>query len=371
MGIERMQDGIYKVKARIRVNGKIVQKQTTLTGSTRERAKAALEKMKAELRALTTGGSLTVIELKTFGDLLKIFKKKREQCSDSHMNKIISLENELGGIGLPFFPDRFEQYLQILKTTNSETTERPRSNACINRLVEIVRAAFNMGVALNLVGNNPITKVRFPKLKELPRDIVLSEADRLRLLNVISQEAPHLTAIVHFALQVPCRRSELVNMTKADLDLIHGAIRVKAEIAKNDRGCWKPIPPDMTSYFRSLPKETEYLFFRKITNKKKGTIRYAGLGDFKKTWKYCLEEAGLTGFHFHDTRHIAATALIDNGTPEQAVMTVANWKTNMLRNYYHREPKKVLELVRFTWRCENDVKTPKASALKKAEICMI
>jgi hypothetical protein len=45
---------------------------------------------------------------------------------------------------------------------------------------------------------------------------------------------------------------------------------------------------------------------------------------------------------------MAATALIDNGTPEQAVMTVVNWKTNMLRNYYHQEPKKALELVRFS-----------------------
>ena len=60
-----------------------------------------------------------------------------------------------------------------------------------------------------------------------------------------------------------------------------------------------------------------------------------------------MKLAGLQGFHFHDTRHISASALVNNGTPEQVVMTVANWRTNMLRNYYHREPKKALELVRF------------------------
>jgi integrase len=353
----------YKVKARLRINGKIVQKQCTLTGS-REEAKALLEKMKAELRVTDSAGrSLKVIELRTFGDLLKIFKEKREQCSAFHMNKIKSLERELGSLDLPFFPERFEQYLRTLKTTNSEVTGRPRSNACINRIVEIVRAAFNMAVSLDLLKVNPITKARFPRLKEFARDVVLSEADRLRLLNVIDQEAPHLSAIVRYAMLVPCRRSELVNMAKDDLDLIHGAIRVKAMTAKNDRGCWKPIPPDMITYFRNLPKETDYLFFRKIENRKKGSIRYAGLGDFKKIWTSCLEKAGLNGFHFHDTRHMAATALIDNGTPEQAVMAVANWKTNMLRNYYHREPKKALELVRFNRYCENTVKTSNASAL--------
>ena len=60
---------------------------------------------------------------------------------------------------------------------------------------------------------------------------------------------------------------------------------------------------------------------------------------------------------------MAATALIDNGTPEQVVMTVANWKTNMLRTYYHREPKSALNLVRFNRECEDAVKTPKTFAL--------
>jgi integrase len=362
MGIERMQDGVYKVKARLRVNGKIVQKQCTLTGS-REEAKALLEKMKAELRATDNAGrSLTIIELKTFGDLLKIFREKREQCSASHLHKIRLLERELGKADLRAFPDRFEGWLKVLRTTNSDITSRPRSNACINRLTEIVRATFNMGVALGLLPGNPISKVRFPRLKELPRDMVLTDQAYLRLLNAIDEEAPHLKMLVLYAMQVPCRRSELVNMTKADLDLIHGSIRVKADIAKNDRGCFKPIPPNMLSYFRNLPNETDFLFYKKIENKKKKTVRYTGIGDFKKPWKVCLEKAGLTGFHFHDTRHMAATALIDNGTPEQAVMTVANWKTNMLRNYYHREPRKALELVRFSKECENNVKTSKASA---------
>jgi hypothetical protein len=60
---------------------------------------------------------------------------------------------------------------------------------------------------------------------------------------------------------------------------------------------------------------------------------------------------------------MAATALIDNGTPEQVVMTVANWKTNMLRNYYHREPKKALELVRFGSNLGHFLDTPMKQAM--------
>jgi integrase len=205
-----------------------------------------------------------------------------------------------------------------------------------------------MGVALNLIKSNPISKVRFPRLKELPRDVVLNSFDIQRLLNKVETEAPHLNAILRYALKVPCRKSELVKMKKDDLDMIHNAIRVKAGNSKNDMPCWKPIPPDMVSYFRTLPKETDYLFYRMEEEKKTGAIKYYGLGNFQRSWRRCLRLAGLSFFHFHDTRHISATALIDNGTPEQTVMAVANWKTNMLRSYYHREPKQALQLVRFT-----------------------
>jgi hypothetical protein len=39
--------------------------------------------------------------------------------------------------------------------------------------------------------------------------------------------------------------------------------------------------------------------------------------------------------------------MVDNGTPEQVVMSAAGWKTNMLRTYYSRGDKKALGLVRF------------------------
>jgi len=59
MGIRRISEGTYKVRARIRLRGRIIQKQRTLTG-TREESKALYEKMKAMIRAEDAGGSLTI-----------------------------------------------------------------------------------------------------------------------------------------------------------------------------------------------------------------------------------------------------------------------------------------------------------------------
>lgn len=52
-------------------------------------------------------------------------------------------------------------------------------------------------------------------------------------------------------------------------------------------------------------------------------------------------------FLFHDTRHISAATLVDNGTPKQVVMRVTGWKTNMLLTYHSRSDRKALGLVRF------------------------
>jgi integrase len=109
--------------------------------------------------------------------------------------------------------------------------------------------------------------------------------------------------------------------------------------------------------FQAIPSGCKYVFYRQDKN------GYHGLGDFKNAWRRCLKIAGVNNFRFHDTRHCSASALIDNGTPEQVVMSIAGWKTNMLRVYYNREPKKTLDLVRFDRKCDSAVIEPKAEAV--------
>jgi len=54
-----------------------------------------------------------------------------------------------------------------------------RSAASINRLLEIVKAAFNYGVKLDIIAKNPITSARFPKSEEKARDRYLTNDERL------------------------------------------------------------------------------------------------------------------------------------------------------------------------------------------------
>ncbi|MBD3391646.1 MAG: tyrosine-type recombinase/integrase [Chitinivibrionales bacterium] len=213
----------------------------------------------------------------------------------------------------------------------------------MNHYTTWAKAILNYAVRFGLIEKNPIR--HFEKLREVARDVVLNEIDRQRLLNVVDREAPHLSAVLRFALQVPCRRSELVNMKRDALDLFNNCIRVRCGTMKNKNlAAYKPIPPDMLDYFRNLPSDTDYLFYRRDRD---GVCR--GLGDFKRAWGRCLRLAGIKGLHFHDSRHMSATELLNNGTPEGVVVEIAGWTSNaMLRTYYHRAGVQSLNLVRFS-----------------------
>jgi integrase len=333
-GLQPIGDDQWKIVCRIRMNGKIIQRRQTIKG-TKEQARELLARFKREIREGRAASSLT--EIKTFGEALSFYLERNDPGrSKPYFTRLLA---DLGNVSLLVLGDRFDKYLQLLKSTIGFRTGKPIAAGTINQYLFRSKAALNFCVKHGLLTENPLN--RFTKLKETPRDVILSEIDKQRLLNVIEKEAPHLSAITRFALQVPSRRSELVQMTVDDLDLFNNAIRVRNGETKNGAGLWKPIPPDMREYFRIIPPGCKFLFYRQDKN------GFHGLGDFKKAWRRCLRIARISDFRFHDTRHCSASALVDNGTPEQVVMSIAGWKTNMLRVYYNRDPKRTLDLVRF------------------------
>lgn len=332
MGIFKIAPNLFRIKARVKRKGLDLRKQEQFQGT-----KAEAEIRYAELVKSLRGDKP---KAKTFGDLLTAYAESRPPVgSVASVFKMVS--RDLSGVALPELGSALERYYGLLKLTRSRKTGERLTVSALNRARSLINAVLNQAVTLGKLEKNPLHAGLWPKGKEIPRDRFLTPVEASRLLNVIESEAPHLLAITRFALQVPCRKSELVAMTRDDLDLFHNAIRVHNGTTKNEDGAWKPIPPDMVAYFRALPPETPFLFFRKVGG------RYLPLGDFKKAWDRCKRLAGISNFHFHDTRHISATNMVDAGTPERAVMKVAGWRTNMLSTYYSSSSRQALTLVKF------------------------
>jgi integrase len=342
MGIKQVTPGLWRLDINAKVQGKQFRRREDFSGNRRAAVERCFE-IKKELKAHAKAEncSLTLSEMVNFGQSLDwYFRVKKENLvSPSSFER---MKTDLGNVRLSEIGRKFKEYWLCLRRTRSKQTGDFLSPSTVNHYTVMAKAALNMCMKDGLIENNPLRHVEI--LKVIPRDIYLSEIDRQRLLNVIDREAGHLSAIVRFALAVPCRKNELVNLRIDDLDLLNNAIRVRHETAKGDNGSWKPIPPGwLTEYFQTLPKETEYLFYRQDRQGK-----YKTLGNFKRAFSRCLRIAGIPDFHFHDTRHIAASDLLNAGNPEQLVCQIAGWKSgNMIRQYYHKDGLRAVQNVVF------------------------
>lgn len=343
MSIKKLSNDTFRLDCRIWFNSREYRQREVFTGG-KKAADERYRTLKAELRkqAETEARSLKHDStIQNFGEVLDYylrFKGKKHLVAPA---AFMRMQEDLGAVSIGEIQQRFKSYWLNLQKTRSRQTGDYLAPSTINHYTVMAKAAVNMCLKDGLILENPLKHI--PILKVIPRDVTLSEIDRQRLLNVIDREAPHLSAIIRFALEVPSRKSELVNLKREDLDLINGAVRVRHGNAKGDNGSWKPIPPGyLTEYFRKLPADTEYLFFRTVRGKP------VYLGNFRRAFVRCLKIAGIKDWHFHDFRHEAATELLNAGNPEQIVCQIAGWKSgNMIRTYYHKDGLRAVRQVVF------------------------
>lgn len=359
MNIQKVDAG-YKTIVRIRgTQGKIVERR--VYARTKELLKAEVEKVKAEIRNIPC--SLKSAE--KFRDVLQFYKDVKGPFCRSHTSLVDLLDKDIGGYPLNDFSERFWRYLSLMK--------EEKSPAWYNRRIEIINAAFSIAVESEIISRNPINKKVFAQKKETPRDVMLppDEVAKIVLIAAKNRRTNHIARYLQFLFQIPSRRTEMMEVRIADVDLFNNSVRVRNGTTKTDKGTYKPIPPNMVNWFRrrvSIAKSLdEPVFCRFVRGSRKdrtgNSIKVKPLGDIKNAWNTVRCAAGYPALHLHDSRHISASQLLDNGTPSQVVQVVAGWSSDMLKIYYNRDSKRALSLVKFndnfggkTGDCEGVVK---------------
>jgi len=359
-GITKTANG-WRIIARVRVHGKIVQRRCTVQ-CTKEEAKERHEQLKKQIRAgKSVACSLTISPPKFYKDLIKIYKDKHGSFSRSHESNVNRLESMQGGSALSQFPDRLERLIAELRVQGK--------NHQANRFIEICHSQFRLGVDLEYFEKNPITKARFPYSKENARDNFLpaSEIRRIILTAAKNRRTRHIARPLQFYFSVPCRKLEVVRMAIADLDLFNRRVRTYNGETKTDIGAWKPIPPNMLGWFKRRKRDSRSLdepVFGRVVH---GVV--VTLGDFKRAWNTVRTACGYPKLRIHDSRHISGTEMINAGTPRTVVNAVAGWKTDMLRIYYHLDSDAALANVKWpdpvpdTSKREAIVKPPEREAV--------
>jgi integrase len=329
MSLTKKGPNEWLVKAQVwdKSKGYPVSKQATVKGT---RAEAVI--VEGDLLKELKARSLTGHHASTFAEAVDKYVEKLStggRLSPSYKSKISILRRDLGHVRIEAFTEHFEAYRKHLMNTPS-SHGKPRGPASINQFTGLVISIFNHLINLDVIDKNPIRKARFPDLKTKPRDRYLTQEERLRLLSAIREHRPEILPIVKFMLAVPCRKMELVLAKKEQFIPFTDPPHIYIPDSKADIPIHKPIPEDMIDYFRNIPEDCEWLFYRKTSS------GYLPLTNLKHTWAFCLKKAGITDMHIHDLRHMAVTDLIDAGNSVWVIKDIAGWKTDMTSTYRHK-----------------------------------
>jgi integrase len=345
MSIKNVAVGVWKVTVSVRVPGKPypIKRKATVRGT-----KAEAKLKEAELiRAILAEGQDSSLKTETFAtstfrvetlaDGIDLYIEKLRsmgKLSRSTQRKYIWMSKELGHVNIKEIAEAFDSWKRAYCNTPTAKGNL-RKAGTVNQAINIIKAVCNHLVELEVLPKNPISRSRFPKARQIPREVYLSKEEKDRLFEVIRKERPYLEPIVRFLLQIPCRAfSELV---RAKVSQLQGNM-IFIPTSKNGDSIFKPFPLDMADYVPSIPKESEYIFYRKA-----GGGKYRPITCLPRAFDHCRKLAGLPNLRIHDLRHVAVSELSLKKYPNSVIQKMAGWRTDMMRVYFNMESKQGAE----------------------------
>ena len=165
-----------------------------------------------------------------------------------------------------------------------------------------------------------------PKIRLLPgeveRDRWLTRADADRL---IRSSAPHLAALIRFALATGCRAGEITGLEWERVDLA----RNTAWLNKTKNGTPRGVP---------LNRDAVEVLREQIGRHSRYCFSYEGRplrADVTNTaWRTALKRAGIEDFRFHDLRHTWASWHRQAGTSCDELKDLGGWKSRTMVDRY-------------------------------------
>ena len=204
-----------------------------------------------------------------------------------------------------------------------EKLDAGKSPSTVKKYLGIISRAFNIGKKeLSLpLQSNPVSLVTKPS--EPPgRDRILSNRELKQLLDVASQSSIYfMRQIIVLAIETLCRRGELLNLKRSDVDYYNRTAHIK--VTKNNIPRAIGLSPLAVSTLQALPPTIDGKF-----------INLGSIGGFEKAFRRCVRKANLKNFHFHDLRHLGATRLAKQGWTTLELAAQGGWKsTSMVKRY--------------------------------------
>lgn len=356
----RSDNGDTYYRVRVRVRG-LPEKQKTFKRLTD--AKLWAQQTEAAIRRGEVQNVVPAAKGKTLADVIERYKKRvlphrAESTQRAAVTYLAYWEKALGAYGLTYITaDLIEAELEKLaaagdtrrKSDESEPAGKPKSRKTIKHyrdtLALLMKHAKSWGWATQnpMEGVTPITNIRDERTR------FLSDAERAVLLDACkASDNDQLFNIVVFALSTGARKSEILGLTLADVDLQRGSAIFRdtkngdtraAPLARHLRDLLTGQVAKAEALYAALPHapKTRWLFPRAD-----GVLPI----DIRTAWENARDKAGLVDFRFHDLRHSTASYLAMKGASLVEIAEVLGHRTlQMVRRYAHLSESHVKGLV--------------------------
>lgn len=221
-----------------------------------------------------------------------------------------------------------------LRDINAESVDRYRAGrkgvsvATVNRELACLRKMLYLAVEYGKLSTYPLpTKGLLKREAEFkPRVLELEEAERL----IVAARGPFLRDAIIVLLATGCRKRELLELPRRDVDFRRAELTVTAERSKNGKPRTVPLGPQALDVLKARPGK-EYFFENPRTGQP--------VSDVKTAWATAKDEAGIKGrLRIHDLRDTFASWLLRAGVDIRTVSDlIGDSPAVALQRYCHSD----------------------------------
>jgi integrase len=266
-----------------------------------------------------------VLRSHTLADLLErygatIVPRKRSADRERYMLRVV-LRHPMACLSLHrLTPTEVAKYRDDrLAVVTGETVRREL--AIVRHCLEVARHEWGF-----VLPSNPVHQVKLPPSNPRERRATVDELERL-LAACEATTCRWLPAIIQLAVETGMRRSELLAIRWADIDL--GARTVLLRSTKNGHPRTVPLSPRALEIIRDTPRSGEIVF-----GVSANAVRLA--------WERLKRRAGVSDLRFHDLRHEAVSRFFEKGLNMPEVAAISGHRDpRMLMRYAHPKPEAI------------------------------
>ena len=243
----------------------------------------------------------------TVADVMALyFKETPLMAKGKQDSERISTKNILPEIG---HVKALELKRLHVKNLHSKISDRG-APVMANRVVELLRRAFNHAFEEELIEINTFPAIKKIKAQEYTRERVLSDEEMRLIWPAMDKLSDNMRDIHKLLLLLGQRTQEICSMKIVDIDLEHKTWTVPAPPrSKNKQPNALPLPPLAWSIIEPRLKNEKWIFPSSYNTTRKG---FTGIGHSKSTKgarKKLIELSSVTEWTGHDLRRTFRTLL--------------------------------------------------------------